>query len=116
MSRTAALVASRRALRGAAGTVAYRPRSAGGRHLAIRLWLPLTPLFLLLAPLALAGAAVGMVFNTPLPARRRGLRIAGVRVANPWRAAWALGGVLLSLSGTLIEVETPAALIRLRIF
>jgi hypothetical protein len=35
-------------------------------------------------------------------------------VASP-RAAWALGAVLLSLSGTAVSVDTPRARIRIRI-
>ena len=78
---------------------ARRPR----RRVRLGLWLPLTPVFLLLAPIVLVGS--------PLALFTRG----GRRIA-PWRAAWALGGLLLSLSGLRMEVETPAARIDIRIF
>jgi hypothetical protein len=69
----------------------------------VRLWLPLTPLWIILAPAALLLAPV---LNL-LPATR------GV---SPWRAAFVLGDLLLALSGTLVDVDTPDALVRIRIF
>ncbi|MGH6972077.1 MAG: hypothetical protein ACREEQ_10750, partial [Caulobacteraceae bacterium] len=59
------------------------------------LWLLMAPFALLLAP-ALRLAPEG-------------------RQVRPYRAAWALGGMLMALSGTLVHVETPAALIHIRI-
>ncbi len=73
--------------------------------IAIRLWLPLTPLFLLLAPLVLIGAPLALL--TPFGRRIR---------HRPWRAAWAVGALLLSLSGTEVSVDNRATLIRIRIF
>ena len=35
---------------------------------------------------------------------------------NPWAAAWALGAVLLSLSGTAVDVETRKARLHLKLF
>lgn len=86
----------------AGGRVRPYPAAARGRNV-VRLWLPLTPLFALLSPFALIAA--------PL----LDLRPAGRRV-RPIRSLWALGGVLLSLSGTLIDVETPRARVSIRIF
>lgn len=77
------------------------PTSAG--PLVLRLWIPLTPLLVLLSPAAMLAA----------PLARRQARARGM---NPWAAAWALGAVLLSLSGTSVDVETRAARIHLRIF
>jgi hypothetical protein len=82
---------------------AVRSRPTPRRRVAISLWLPLTPLFYLLAPFALLAA--------PLLA----LQPSGRRV-RPWRAAWAMGAVLLSLSGTVVSVDSPAARVRIRIF
>jgi hypothetical protein len=81
------------------GRSALRP----GGPLRLGLWLPLTPFVVLLAPIVLVGSPLALV-------TRAGRRIA------PWRAAWAMGAVLLSLSGLQIEVETAAVRIRIRIF
>jgi hypothetical protein len=69
---------------------------------SIRLWLPLTPLVLLLGPLVMIAA--------PFAAFTR----AGRRI-NPLRAAWTLGGVLLALSGTQVSVDTAAVQLRIHI-
>jgi hypothetical protein len=69
----------------------------------IRLWLPLTPLWILLAPFA--------VLLSPLLAVTPAAR--GV---SPLRAAFAIGAVLLAMSGTVVEVDAPGATIRIRIF
>ena len=69
---------------------------------AIRLWLPLTPLVLLFGPVVMA--------VSPLAALTR----AGRRI-GPVRAAWALGGLLLALSGTRISVDTPTVQVRIHI-
>jgi hypothetical protein len=68
----------------------------------VRMWLPLTPLFLLLAPFALVLAPLGFF----VPPRWR---------PNPFLAVFALGAVLLSLGGTDITVEAPRARVRLKI-
>ncbi len=73
------------------------------RSVRLRLWLPLTPLFLLLAPLALLFAPIVWL---GLPQRPR----------NPYTAALAIGRVLLSLGGTIVDVEAPAARVFIRIF
>jgi len=77
------------------------PRAERGRAV-IRLWLPLTPLWLILAPFALLVSPA----LTLAPATRR---------MSPFRAAWAVGRLLLALSGTQIEVDSPAALVRIHI-
>ena len=74
-----------------------------GSRVVIRLWAPLTPLFLLLAPLALLAAPLLDL----APAGRR---------LRPVRAACAIGALLLSLSGTCVDVDTPKATVRIRIF
>ena len=35
---------------------------------------------------------------------------------HPYRTAFAVGGALMALSGTLVDVDTPDALVRIRIF
>ncbi len=76
-------------------------RKERGRFV-IRLWLPLTLLWIILAPFALVAA----------PA----LALApGTRRLSPIRAALGAGRLLLALSGTLIEVDSPAAVIRIHI-
>ncbi len=77
-------------------------RPARKQRLVIRLWLPLTPLWILLAPFAVLAAPILAI----VPATR------GV---PPFRAAFAVGAALLRLSGTVVQVESPAALIRIRI-
>ncbi len=81
------------------------PRAAASprRRASIGLWAPLTPLAVVLSPLALA-----MIPILELVARRRGF--------HPARAVLALGAVLMALSGTIIEVDSPQVRIRIRIF
>lgn len=68
----------------------------------IRLWLPLTPLFLILAPFALTLSLLGYL----VPPRLR---------PDPILAALAVGALLLSLGGTRILVDTADAKIRIHI-
>jgi hypothetical protein len=69
----------------------------------VRLWLPLTPLFLLLAPFAMLLAP--LLYFAPPPYNTRPLAmVAGI------------GQMLLRLSGTVVDVDTPATLVRIRIF
>jgi hypothetical protein len=81
--------------------VAIRPRRS--ETVSITLWLPLTPLLLLAAPLVLLLAPLARLNRT-------------TRRIPPFRLAWALGGLLTSLSGTRIEIDAPGAHVRLRIF
>lgn len=84
----------------AARTAGRRP--ARGERAQVRLWLPLTPLFVLLAPFALLLALIAFV-----PAR-----LAGV---NALEAAWRVGALLMALSGTHVEVEARDAFVRIKI-
>jgi hypothetical protein len=77
-------------------------RRAHRGPVSIALWLPLTPLLILLAPLVLLLAPFAA-----LSPRARGVK--------PLRMAWALGALLTSLSGTQIDVDAPGARVRLRI-
>jgi hypothetical protein len=74
-----------------------RPRTV------VRLWLPTTFIFLLLAPFALLLAP--LVYLAPRPYGDR-----------PWATVMGVGQLLLSLGGTVVEVDTPEALVRIRIF
>ena len=78
---------------------ATRPR----RRAVVRLWLPLTAAWILLAPFALLLAPL-----LALAPRTRGL--------PPYRAAFAIGRALLAMSGTVIDVDSRHALVRVRIF
>jgi hypothetical protein len=73
------------------------------KKVRVRLWLPLTPLFILLAPFALIAAPL-IDFYPP------------ARGVSPWRAAWVVGAVLLSTHGTVVEIDSPEALVHIRIF
>ena len=80
-----------------------RPRADVAHPTRIRLWLPLTPLWVLLAPFALLLSP--LLALTP-----------AARTVNPLKAAFAIGAVLLSMSGTVVDVDAPGATIRIRIF
>lgn len=73
----------------------------GGRT-RVRLWLPLTPLFWVLAPFAILLAPL-ILLAPPL------WRM------NPYFTAYAVGRVLLALGGTDIDVDTPDARVRIKI-
>jgi hypothetical protein len=81
--------------------------AAPGRDNTVRLWLwlPLTPLFWLLSPFALLLAPLFWLW---LPPARR--------PAHPYAAAVALGGLLVSLGGTVVDIHTPGARVFIRIF
>jgi hypothetical protein len=81
---------------------AARGRAARG-PIRIRLWIPLTPLLGLLSPIVLLAAPLARL-------NRRTRHVPTVR------AAWALGSVLMALSGTTVSVETREAVIRIYIF
>ena len=80
-----------------------RPAWAAPRQRLVRLWLPLTAFFLLLAPFGLILAP--LLCLHPM-----------LRGASPWAIASRLGALLLSLGGTRVEVNSPAVLVRIRIF
>lgn len=73
------------------------------RRTVVRLWLPATLIFLLLAPFALLLAP--FLYFAP---RRYAVR--------PLAAVLGVGQVLLALSGTVVDVDTPDALVRIRLF
>ena len=73
------------------------------RRTVVRLWLPLTLLWLILSPFAILFAPL-----LTLAPQTRGVR--------PFRAAFAIGATLLALSGTEVDVETPDALVRIRLY
>ena len=76
-----------------------RPR----RRTVVRLWLPLTPILWLLGPLPLLLAPLGYL----VPPRLR---------PDPFFLVFAVGETLLALSGVVVDVDTPNALVRIRIF
>jgi hypothetical protein len=81
----------------------YRqPEALLARRRIVRLWLPITPLFWLLAPFALLLAPL-IALAPPLQ---------GV---NPYLAVWRLGEVLTALGGTVVHVDAPDAQVRIRI-
>ena len=73
------------------------------KRTVITLWLPLTPVWILLAPLALIAAPA-----LALSRQTRGL--------PPYRTAFAIGATMLSMSGTVIDITSQGAVVRLRIF
>lgn len=73
------------------------------RRVVVRLWLPTTLLFLVLAPFALLLAP--LIYLAPSPYGNR-----------PFATVIGIGQVLLSLGGTVVEVDTPDALVRIYVF
>jgi hypothetical protein len=73
------------------------------RRTVVRLWLPMTPIFLLLAPFALLLAP--LIYFAPRP-----------YAARPFATVLGVGALLLSLGGTVVDVDTPDALVRIKIF
>jgi hypothetical protein len=73
------------------------------RRVVVRLWIPSTPIFLLLAPFALL--LIPLLYLAP-PLRR----------FNCAAAVFILGDALLALSGTVVDIDTPNALVRIRLF
>jgi hypothetical protein len=69
----------------------------------VRLWLPLTPLWIILSPFAILAAPLLL-----LAPQTRGVR--------PFRAVFAIGAALFALSGAVVDVDTPDALVRIRIY
>jgi hypothetical protein len=85
------------------GQTAPHTQPIGRKPFTLKLWLPLTPLWIMLAPFALILAPL----LTLIPP---------VRTIAPYRAAAAIGSVLLSLSGTVVEINSSSAVVRIRIF
>jgi len=82
----------------------------------IGLWLPLTPLWLILSPFALLLAPLVALAPRMLPDNPRAADVRTAITAHPYRAAFAIGAVLLSMSGTVVDVDAPGATIHIRIF
>ncbi|THD70921.1 hypothetical protein [Phenylobacterium sp.] len=78
------------------------PANPPGR-VVVRLWIPSTPIFMLLAPFALL--LIPLLYLAP-PLRR----------FNCAAAVFILGDALLALGGTVVDVDTPEALVRIRLF
>jgi hypothetical protein len=93
-----------RPIRPASPTPALAPRPVPAHRTVIRLWLPLSLLFLLLAPLAILLSPL-LYFAPP-----------NVRPSRPLVSVFVLGRALLALSGTDVDVDTRDARIRIRIF
>jgi hypothetical protein len=74
------------------------------RRVVVRFWLPVTALFWLLAPFPLLLAPLAYLAPAPF------------RPQNPYAAVLAVGRVLTSLGGTVVDVDTPDALVRIRLF
>jgi hypothetical protein len=81
---------------------AWGPRPA--RRVVVRVWFPTSALFCLLAPFPILLAPLAWLAPAPF------------RPANPYAAVFALGRLLLSLGGTVVDVDTPDALVRVRLF
>jgi hypothetical protein len=73
------------------------------RRTVVRLWLPSTLIFLLLAPFALL--LCPLLYWVPAPYG-----------GQPFAKVMVFGQVLLSLGGTVVDVDTPDALVRIRLF
>lgn len=92
------------------GELSSRSRAAGirapvrskERPTVVRLWLPLTVVFLLLAPFALL--LTPFLYFVPRPRR-----------LSPLATVLAVGAFLLSLGGTDVDVRTHDATVRLKI-
>ena len=97
-------------------TVGRPARGAGEKRTVVRLWLPLTPLWIILAPFALLLAPLLLLAPRLLPSRPEAQAVRASLAVRPYRTAFALGAVLIAMSGTVVDVDTPDALIRIRIF
>lgn len=73
------------------------------RDRAIRLWIPVTPILLLLSPVILLAMGVAVFLPKPL----------GV---NPAEMVLGIGRFLASLNGTEVDVEQERRSIRIRLF
>jgi hypothetical protein len=80
-----------------------RPPEESQLRRPLRLWLPLTPLFILLAPLMLLVMGIAVFLPRPL----------GV---NPAQMVLGVGRMLMALNGTEVEVESPHASVLIKIF
>lgn len=79
------------------------PRTRHESRVNVGLWIPTTAIFVLLAPFAL-------VLTPFLYLAPRHMR------PDPFRTMLTLGTLLLALTGTVVEVDTPDARVSLRFF
>jgi hypothetical protein len=93
-----------------------RRRTHAGRRTVVRLWLPLTPLWVILSPFALLLAPLVMLAPRLIPNRPGARAVRAAMAVRPYPTAFAIGTALFALSGTVVEVDTPDALVRIRIF
>ncbi|HLY80635.1 MAG TPA: hypothetical protein VKQ70_14740 [Caulobacteraceae bacterium] len=105
MSQATAMFRShlREAVRDASGGAPPKPVAARAHRTVVRLWVPLTPLWIILSPFAILAAPLLLIVP-----QTRGIR--------PFRAIFAVGRALFALSGTVVDVDTPDALVRIRIY
>ncbi|HEX5379639.1 MAG TPA: hypothetical protein VFW47_13760 [Phenylobacterium sp.] len=80
-----------------------RPPEESRLRRPLRLWLPLSPILILLSPLLLLALGIAVFLPRPL----------GV---NPAHVVLGVGRVLLALNGTQVEVESPRASVLIKIF
>ena len=92
-----------RAVRPASTSAEVRPLRPRRERTVVRLWLPATLIFLLLSPFAILLSP--LLWLAPEPYGR-----------NPFRTVFALGVLLLSLGGTVVDVDTRDARVLIRIF
>jgi len=83
---------------------AYGRHAPPRRRVVVRLWLPITAIFWLLSPFPLLLAPLAYLAPPQF------------RPANPYAAVLAIGRLLTSLGGTVVHVDTPDALVSLRLF
>lgn len=81
-----------------------RGQAHPGRRVVVRLWIPATALFWLLSPIPLLLAPLACLAPPQF------------RPANPYLAVFAIGRLLTSLGGTRVHVDTPDALVSIRLF
>jgi hypothetical protein len=79
------------------------PRLHDEGRVDVGLWIPTTAIFVLLAPFALL--LTPLLYFAPRDMR-----------PDPFRTVLTLGTLLLALTGTVVEVDTPDARVRLRFF
>ena len=79
------------------------PQTYDGGPVNIALWIPTTLIFALLAPFALL--LTPFLYLAPRDV-----------IPSPARTIATLGAVLLSMGGTVVEVDAPDCRIRLRLF
>jgi hypothetical protein len=83
---------------------AYRYHAPPRRRVVVRLWVPATALFWLFSPIPLLLAPLAYLAPRQF------------RPANPYLAVLAIGRLLTSVGGTLVHVDTPDALVSIRLF